>query len=172
MVSLGWQARRSTKEERAVSPPTSRRLRDPLPRGFSAQASARLPSARFERNHLRLTDLRLSSDVDLTQETGRHIPVLPLVGDDRHRLLIIAGQHACYRRLPLWVEGHAVANLELQHVRVRTHLLQEPQPLDNAMIQSNQFGFGEVVKVDLHRCAPSGAGPSCSGLLLMSAACW
>jgi len=48
------------------------------------------------------------------------------------------------------LELDSVTNRELQHARVRPHLVEKPQALDDAMIEVSQFRFREFVDVDLH----------------------
>jgi hypothetical protein len=48
------------------------------------------------------------------------------------------------------MKSHPIANLEIQHLRVRAHLAQKPQPLDDPMVQINQFLFAEFVDVKFH----------------------
>jgi hypothetical protein len=53
---------------------------------------------------------------------------------------------------------NALANLELQHLNVRSHLPQEPQAFDDPMVEVDQFCFTQTVNVNLHR-SPSQADP-------------
>ena len=41
-------------------------------------------------------------------------------------------------------------NLELQHLRVRTHLRQEPQSLHDAIVEINEISFGQIIDVNGH----------------------
>src|SRR5262245_31327437 len=43
-----------------------------------------------------------------------------------------------------------IANRELQHPRMRSHLMKEPQTLDDAVVKVDQFRFGQLVDVDFH----------------------
>jgi len=81
--------------------------------------------------------------------------MLSIIRDDGHRLFIVAGQHTDYGRAPFGVKGNAIANLELQHLSVRAHLVQKTKALHDPMIEIGQFRLGEFVNVDLHRlCLP------------------
>jgi len=43
-----------------------------------------------------------------------------------------------------------VTDLELQHLGVRAHLMNEPQPLDDPVVEVDELGLGEPVDVDAH----------------------
>ena len=49
--------------------------------------------------------------------------MLSIIYDDRNRLLIVAGQHAGQERATSRLKGDTIADLELQHLPVRTHLV-------------------------------------------------
>jgi len=52
--------------------------------------------------------------------------------------------------MSLWLKRDTIADLELEHPGVRPHLTQEPESLDNPVVQVGQFCFGQLVDVDLH----------------------
>ncbi len=49
--------------------------------------------------------------------------MLSVIGDDRNRLPIVAGQHADQWRATSGLKGDTIADLELQHLPVGTHLV-------------------------------------------------
>ena len=72
---------------------------------------------------------------------GRDIPTLTIVGDDRNGLLIIAGEHSNQRWTAFRLKSDTVADLEVQHLRVRAHLVEKPQAFHDPVVQINQFFF-------------------------------
>ena len=50
---------------------------------------------------------------------------------------------------------NTITNPELEHLGVGPHVIQEFQPLDNAVVEINQFSFGEPVDVDPHDSSKS-----------------
>ena len=51
---------------------------------------------------------------------------------------------------PSWLKRHAFADTEIEHVCVRAHLLQESQARDDAVVEIDEFGFGQFVDVYRH----------------------
>jgi hypothetical protein len=43
------------------------------------------------------------------------------------------------------LEADPVPNLELQHLHMSTHLAEKTQALDDAVVEINQLGLGELV---------------------------
>src|SRR3954471_1944994 len=80
---------------------------------------------------------------------------MAVIGDYGNRLAIVARQHALNRAAPVRLEGDPLANLELEHVRVSSDVLQQTKALDNPMIEVDQFGFRQPVNVDHHEAPPS-----------------
>jgi len=54
-----------------------------------------------------------------------------VIGDDRDAFLVVAHQGADDRAAVVGVEGDAVAERELQHRRMRPHVLKKAQALDD-----------------------------------------
>ena len=81
---------------------------------------------------------------------GNAGPLPPFVGDDRHCLFVVARQHAFDPTLSRGLEGDPIADLELQHLRMCPHLVEKAQPRDNAMVEIDEFGLGQLVDVDLY----------------------
>src|SRR5688572_18220288 len=80
--------------------------------------------------------------------------MVPVVGDYRDRLSVVARQHAFHGATAVRLEGHPVTNPELQHLLVRPHLLQKAEPLDNPVVEINQLRLGQPVDVDCHPSLP------------------
>jgi len=76
--------------------------------------------------------------------------MLSIIVDDCDRFLIIAGQHTDHGWTPPGLKGDSISDLELQHLAVRTHLVQEAKALHDSMIEVDKFRLGEFVNVDLH----------------------
>jgi hypothetical protein len=53
------------------------------------------------------------------------------------------------------LKRNTIANTELQHLGVSPHVPQEFQPLDNPVVEINQFSFGKPVNVDPHNYSKS-----------------
>jgi uncharacterized protein (DUF433 family) len=51
----------------------------------------------------------------------------------------------------------SIADLELEHLAMRTHLVQQPQTLHDPVVQVDEFRLSELVDVDLHGSLPSPA---------------
>jgi len=79
--------------------------------------------------------------------------MLSLIGDDCDRLPIIAGQHPDHGGMSPGLKGDAISDLELQHLAMRTHLVQEAKTLHDSMVEVDEFRLGEFVNVDLHHCS-------------------
>ena len=62
----------------------------------------------------------------------RRVPLAAIIGDDRDRLPVVTRQHTLDRTASLGLESHQVADLELERLGVRPHLLQEAQTLDRS----------------------------------------
>jgi hypothetical protein len=43
---------------------------------------------------------------------------------------------------------------ELEHLNVGTHLMNKPKPLNDAVVEIDQFGLGKIVDVDFHAVRP------------------
>ena len=78
--------------------------------------------------------------------------MLSVIGDDRNRLPIVAGQHPCQERAPTGLKGNTITDPKLQHLPVGTHLVQKTKTLHDPVIEIDQFCLGEFVNVDLHPC--------------------
>ena len=97
-----------------------------------------------------------------TKKPGRYVPALTAIGDHRHRLLVVASEHADHRFAPVGLKLDAVAYPELEHFGVGPHLMQEPEALDYAIVEVDQLFPAEPVDVDLDFTSPSElrGGPS------------
>src|SRR5205085_1452450 len=87
---------------------------------------------------------------DLAEETRGHVPLPPIIGDDRHRLLVVARHHAFDMPLSVGLEVNPITDPEFQHLRVGPHLVEQAEPRDDAMVEVDQFGLAKLVDVDLH----------------------
>jgi len=95
----------------------------------------------YQSNYLRAGGMSVVSGRCFAQEARRHVPMLAIFGDDRNGLLIIAGEHSNQRLTAFRLKGDAVADLEVQHLRVRAHLVEKPQAFHDPVVQINQFFF-------------------------------
>ena len=62
--------------------------------------------------------------------------------------------------MSLWLKRDTIADLELEHLGVRPHLTQEPESLNNPVVQVGQFCFGQLIDVDLHAHSKNQPVPS------------
>lgn len=50
--------------------------------------------------------------------------------------------------MPFRLERHAFADTELKHGGVGAHFLEELEACQDAVVQIDQFGFGQLVDID------------------------
>src|SRR4051812_39375549 len=79
-------------------------------------------SALAQQNHIRASAALALGRYGLAEEGRGDVPLPPIVGDDRHGLLVVARQHALDWPLSRRPEGDPITNLELQHLHVGPHL--------------------------------------------------
>lgn len=91
---------------------------------------------------------------DFPKERWRNVPSLTIVRDHCDRLAVVTRQHPGHLAAACWLKRNTITNLELQHLRVSVHLLQEPQPFHDAIVEINELSLGQIVDVDLHRATP------------------
>ena len=104
-----------------------------------------------QQDDIGLLGTRVNGRNDLAQELRRHIPLPAVAGDDRHRLFVVARQHAFDLPLAWRLERDPVTDLEFQHLRVCTHLMKKAEARNDAMVEVDEFGFRHFVDVDLHQ---------------------
>ncbi|MGH8499388.1 MAG: hypothetical protein ACRERV_11370 [Methylococcales bacterium] len=88
--------------------------------------------------------------INAAQQSGRDVPVLTTFGDNCHRLFVVAREHSNHHRPVVRLKRNAIPDPELQHLGMGAHVVQEFQPLDNPIVEINQFSFGKAVNVDPH----------------------
>src|SRR2546428_11177010 len=69
-------------------------------------------------------------------------------------------------RMAVRLKRDSIADLELEHLAVRPHLVQEPQPLHDPVVQVDEFCLGKLVDVDPHGCLPRSSPELSSSLPL------
>lgn len=79
--------------------------------------------------------------------------MLAAVGDDRNRFLVIASDYPKQRRPTFRLKRDPIADPEVEHLLMRAHLVQEPQPRHNPVVQIDQFFLVEFVDVNFHDCS-------------------
>ena len=72
----------------------------------------------FEANYLAAGSFLAFRCCNLAHKLWCYVPVLPVVGDDRDRLLVVSGEHANDQGVPSRLKTNAIANSELQHLGV------------------------------------------------------
>jgi hypothetical protein len=85
-----------------------------------------------------------------TQVPGRDIPALTRIGQHGDGLLVVPGEHTDRAWLSARLEFNPLADPELQHFRVRSHLLQKAKAFEDPMVQVDELGFGQLVDIDCH----------------------
>ena len=76
--------------------------------------------------------------------------MLPILGYHGNRLAVVLRDDAKQDRMPIRLKRDLFTKAELQHRRVRAHLMQKPEPRDDPVVQVNQCGLGQSVDVDWH----------------------
>jgi len=76
--------------------------------------------------------------------------VLSSVRDHRDRLAIVAGDDPEQWRMAVGMKRYALADLEIEHLRMRAHMAQKSQPLDDSVVQVDEFRFAELFDIDFH----------------------
>jgi hypothetical protein len=59
----------------------------------------------------------------------------------------------------LRVKRNTIADLELQHPRMRPHLIQESQSLNDSVVEINEFCLGQLIEVDSHELSHGEPAP-------------
>src|SRR6266705_6481524 len=88
--------------------------------------------------------------IKAAQQSGSDVPVLAAFSDNCDSLFVVAREHTNLKRPTFRLKRNMIANAELQHLGVSPHVPQEFQPLDNPIVEINQFSFGKTVNVDPH----------------------
>jgi hypothetical protein len=99
----------------------------------------------IQRDHVGSSCVGALGRRDPAEDGRRDVPPLPGVGDHRHGLPVVARQQALKVTLTGRLEADPVPNLELQHLHMSTHLAEKTQALDDAVVEINQLGLGELV---------------------------
>ncbi len=73
---------------------------------------------------------------------------MAVVCDHGDGLLVIAGQDSENGSSILRFERDAIADAELQHGSVGMHLAYQSEALHDAMVQVDEFSFGQMIYVD------------------------
>src|SRR3989338_4082708 len=82
-----------------------------------------------------------------------------IVGDDRDRFPIEAGQCTYLWFMTRWMKRHSITDLETEHFLMLTDLAHETQPLHNLVIEFVEFGFSEMVDVNFYFINPQMTRP-------------
>jgi len=75
---------------------------------------------------------------------------MPVFGNYGNAFPVVSREHAFHVPTMVGLKRNAVADLELHHLYVRTHLLEESQALHDTMIEVDKLCFGEFVDFDFH----------------------
>jgi len=86
----------------------------------------------------------------VAQELRGNVPPLAGVGNHCHRLLIVPGDHSHLELMAGGLKFDPLSDPELEHLHVGAHLMNKPKPLNDAVVEIDQFGFAKIVDVDLH----------------------
>lgn len=76
--------------------------------------------------------------------------MFPAFRNDSYRLLVVSREHTVDHVATFGAKAHSFPNRELEHRRVRAHLLEEAEPLNDSIVQVDQLRFSELVDIDLH----------------------
>src|SRR6266496_3691441 len=108
------------------------------------------PSLPVQLNHIRRRVVTTLRAINAAQQSGSDVPVLTAFSDNCNGLFVVAREHANLKRPTFRLKRNPIANTELQHLGVSAHVPQEFQPLDNPIVEINQFTFSKPVNVDPH----------------------
>jgi hypothetical protein len=116
--------------------------------------TARVACARsLQSNYIRRVSPCGVTRSDSAQQTWRDIPLAAVIGNDCHRLLVVSGEHTFDRVAFSRLKTDSVADPELKHPGMRTHLPKEAKAFDNPMVQVDEFSFAQPVNIDLYHSA-------------------
>ena len=107
-------------------------------------------SAMPSRITLELPALAVSGGTSLRRRAGETFHCRPSSVRTVTVFFVVARQHTFDLCLPRRLEGDPVADLELQHIQMRPHLMEEAETRDDAVIEVDELRFGQLVDVDLH----------------------
>ena len=68
-----------------------------------------------------------------------HGPTASVIGDNGDRFLVIARKHPFHCLHPIGLKCNAIADFELEHLHMRSHLIQESKALHDPVIEIDQF---------------------------------
>jgi hypothetical protein len=108
------------------------------------------PSLPVQLNHIRRSVVATLRAINAAQQSRSDVPVLAAFSDNCNSLFVVAREHTNLKRPTFRLKRNPIANTELQHLGVSPHVSQEFQPLDNPIVEINQFSFGKTVNVDPH----------------------
>jgi hypothetical protein len=78
----------------------------------------------------------------------RDVPPLSSLRDNGDRPLVIARENTDDRFATFRLKANAVPDRELKHALVGSGLLEEPQTLDDPMVQIDKFCFSKTVDIN------------------------
>jgi hypothetical protein len=76
--------------------------------------------------------------------------VVAIIGDDRDRFPVVARQHTLDGATPVRLERNPISDLELEHLLMSPHLLEESESLNDSAIEIDELRFGQLVDIDGH----------------------
>ena len=87
------------------------------------------------------------------KKVRRDVP--PVTGIRQHadRFPVVAHQRTDHDPALVRRERHAVADRKRQQGGVRSQRVKDPQALDDAPVQVDPFGFGQMIEIDGHESA-------------------
>ena len=86
---------------------------------------------------------------DLPQHPGRDVPALTLLGYDGNGLPVVSREDTQNWLTSIWLERDAVTDRKFEHSGMGPCLVQETQSFNDAIVEVDQFCFGEAVYFDL-----------------------
>jgi hypothetical protein len=101
-------------------------------------------------NHIRGSVVATLRAINAAQQSGSDVPVLAAFSDNGNSLFVVAREHTNLKRPTFRLKRNTITNTEFQHLGVSPHVPQEFQPLDNPVVEINQFSFSKPVNVDSH----------------------
>src|SRR5258708_387449 len=77
-------------------------------------------------------------------------PAMPVIGDDRYRFLVVSDHHPANGLVPVRLKANPFADLEPQHLDMSPHLPDHAEPLDNLLVEVDEFRLGEMIDINFH----------------------
>ena len=118
-----------------------------------AEAEERGDLLSFQPNDLWVVGVRPRARIGSAQQSWRHVPMLPCIGDHGNCFSIVSGHYPEQRRMAVRMKSNPFTDLLIQHPPVRAHLAQKAQTVHHSVVQIDEFRFAEFVDINRRHCS-------------------